>query len=164
MCSYKNNTLKIAHSYSKEFSSYFSMKFVFSLKKLDTFLTYFIVSVCLWTNISHISSVHIANIKRCYFMKPSAYYFYVKTKISAKFHICVITCPNKENTFLHRAVQTKWVAAFFCCRGHHLRRTYLWWKQVVALLFMIVTPVAHIRIPFESCSISSNKSIPTVLE
>ena len=44
------------------------------------FLTYSIVSECLWTNISHISRGHVAESQRCYNVKSSAYYFYVKTK------------------------------------------------------------------------------------
>ena len=66
----------------QDISSYLPVKFVFFLKK-DYFLTYSIVSVCLQTNISDISGAHNSKSKCCYNAKPSAYYFYLKTKISA---------------------------------------------------------------------------------
>ena len=34
-------------------------------------------------------AVHISKSKRSHNAKPSAYYFYVKTKVSVKFHICI---------------------------------------------------------------------------
>ena len=58
-------------------------------KKVGYFLTYSIVSVCLQTNISYISGAHNSKSKCCYNAKPSAYYFYVRTKISVDFQICI---------------------------------------------------------------------------
>ena len=47
-------------------------------------------------NISHVSCAYIWKGKRGYNAKPSAYYFYVKTKISVDFCICITVhekCP-----------------------------------------------------------------------
>ena len=38
---------------------------------------------------SYVSSAYIPKIKRYYNVKPSAYYFYVKTKIIADFDFCI---------------------------------------------------------------------------
>ena len=58
-------------------------------------LTYFIVSVCLWTNILHILGVHILESKRFYNVIPSVHYFHVKTKMVADFQICISVPLNK---------------------------------------------------------------------
>ena len=58
-------------------------------EKVGYFLTYSIVSACLQTNILYISGAHNSKSKWCYNAKPSAYYFYVKTKVSVDFQICI---------------------------------------------------------------------------
>ena len=40
-------------------------------------------------NISYISGAYTSKSKRCYYVKPSDYFFYVKTKITVEFHICI---------------------------------------------------------------------------
>ena len=47
-----------------------------------------------------ILGVHISKSKRCYNAKPSAYYFYVKTKLSVDFRIC-ISVPLRKGYILY---------------------------------------------------------------
>ena len=59
-------------------------RFIWKQNLENFLLTYSVVSVCFQTNISYISKN-----KRSYNAKPSANYFYVKTKTSVEFHICI---------------------------------------------------------------------------
>ena len=68
-------------------------------EKVGYFLTYSIVSACLQTNILYISGAHNSKSKWCYNAKPSAYYFYVKTKVSVDFQICIGAPLMKKNSF-----------------------------------------------------------------
>ena len=96
---YKNNTLKISHSYTYKFSSYLPGKFEF-------FLTYSIVSVCLWY-IFHISRLRISQK-----VNSVAYCFYMKTKILADFNSCIIVyLPSKHSSWWRRTedvLNTSW--------------------------------------------------------
>ena len=75
--------------------------------KVAYFLTS-IVSVCLWTNISYIWGVYIWKIKQHYNAKPSAYHFYVKTKILLDFHICINVPLSKYLTFFYLTYLFNW--------------------------------------------------------
>ena len=68
-------------------------------EKVGYFLTYSIVSACLQTNISYISGAHNSKSKWCYNVKPSAYYFYVKTKVPVDFQICIGAPLMKKTSF-----------------------------------------------------------------
>ena len=68
-------------------------------EKVGYFLTYSIVSACLQTNILYILGAHNSKSKWCYNAKPSAYYFYVKTKVSVDFQICIGAPLMKKNSF-----------------------------------------------------------------
>ena len=96
LCSrlYRNNTLKVSHSWSSEFSSYLSVKFVLFLK--SRLLSNILYCFCLLISMSHISNVHISKSKRFYNVKLSVYYFYVKMRISADFHFfnCYLVAPR----------------------------------------------------------------------
>ena len=59
------------------------------LLKSSLIFCYSTVSECLKTNISHISPTHISKSKRCFNVKPSSYYFHMKTKILTDFQICI---------------------------------------------------------------------------
>ena len=85
--SYKNNTLKISHSWSYEFPSYLPVKFVFFLKSRLLFSVFY--CFCVFVN-KHfiISGVHISKNEQNHHAKPSAYHFYVKTEVSVDFYIC----------------------------------------------------------------------------
>ena len=46
--------------------------------------------------------------KQCYNAKPSAYHFYVKTKILVDFHICIIVPLRISSTCPQRKVSKRW--------------------------------------------------------
>ena len=69
-------------------SSYLSAKFVFFLKSRLLFNIFY--CFCIFVNKHFIYlAAHNSTCKYCYNAKPSADYFYVKTKISIDFQICI---------------------------------------------------------------------------
>ena len=65
------------------------MKFAFFIKIRLIFNKFYFFSVCLSTNILHISGVHISESKTCCNVMPSVHYFYVKANMLAYFQICI---------------------------------------------------------------------------
>ena len=78
-CSYKNNTLKILHPHSEEFSSYSPVKFVFFLKSRLLF------NVCYCVCLQSLRS-RIIRIKNA---KLSGYYFDINWNLYGDFQICI---------------------------------------------------------------------------
>ena len=95
-CWYKNNTLKVSHSWLSDFSSYLTVNFVNLLKSRLIFN----LSHCFWmfTNFSYNSRAHISKSKECFNVKSSTYYFHMKTKILGDFQIC-ISIPLRSRKF-----------------------------------------------------------------
>ena len=85
--------------------------------KVGYFLTYSIVSVCLWTNISNISGVYISKSKQYYNAKPSTYYFYVNTKILIDFHICISVPLSAFKSGFKNWWPRNWPCSL--CKQHH---------------------------------------------
>ena len=90
LSSRKNNTLKILHSESLEFSSYSPLKFVFFLKSRLLFNVLY--CFCMFVN------KHFANLKcsyencyneMCYKVQSAWSYFYTKKNVLQDFHICM---------------------------------------------------------------------------
>ena len=87
------------------------MKFVFFLKSRLIFKRFY--CFCMFVN-RHFTNMgaYISKSKRCYNAKPSAYYFYMKTKISLDFHIC-IGVPLRSKQWLS-------------CSKEQMKRPLLW--------------------------------------
>ena len=97
LCSYKNNTLKISHSWSYDFSRYLPLKFVSSLKSRLIFNIYhfwmFVNKLFACLTCAYLKSKSFFNVEFW------TYYFHIKTKILADFQICISVplSPLPEN-------------------------------------------------------------------
>ena len=64
------------------------MKFLFFLKRMLIFKTF--CRICMFVDKHFINTgAYISKSKRCCNAKPSAYYFYMKTKMLLNFYICI---------------------------------------------------------------------------
>ena len=115
--SYQNNILKISYSLSKEFSRYLPVKFVFLLKgRLISNIIY-----CFSIFVSKHFTISNAY-KECYNVKPSGYYFYVKTKISVNFHVYIsVYLKQKGLIFMKMKNLMSW---------NERRKWRKWWKRL----------------------------------
>ena len=120
-------------------SSYLSAKFVFFLKSRLLFNIFY--CFCIFVNKHFIYlAAHNSTCKYCYNAKLSADYFYVKTKISIDFQICISVPLSK---LLKSQIKIKQIKKYnthmSCCLNYHntqLREAFWTCIGTSKILFM----------------------------
>ena len=113
--------------------SYLPVKFVNVLES-RLFLTYCIVSECLYRNFSRISHAQIFKSKRCFIVKYFTYYFH-KTKILADSQICIsVTLMStywEHGTIIRTGIKCKKIPCYMRdsgCRWFIVKTAKIFWR------------------------------------
>ena len=98
------------------------------------FLTYCIVSECLYRNFSRISHAQIFKSKRCFIVKYFTYYFH-KTKILADSQICIsVTLMStywEHGTIIRTGIKCKKIPCYMrdsACRWFIVKTAKIFWR------------------------------------